>query len=124
MQGRALHDLTLEKSILELKKNQHVGLWSGSVAAVLAVVSALLSIAPFTPAILLTALTLPAAVVAAWLGAWRLAAFGLYWTLLAIIAFPTITPTWLEACIGIFYLLGLVLGAVLYLQYRQAAAGG
>ena len=92
-------------------------------AAVLAVISALLSIAPFTPAIVLTAVTLPAAVIATWFGAWRLGVFGFYWTLLAIIAFPTVTPAWLEASVGAAYLTGLVLGIALYLHYRGVAAG-
>lgn len=95
--------------------------WLGCLAAALALVSALLSIAPFTPAIVLTALTMPAAVIATWLGAWRLGIFSFYWTLLAIIAFPNIAPSRLEASIGLAYPLGLLLGAALYLHYRYAS---
>ncbi|NNF17855.1 MAG: hypothetical protein HKN70_14015 [Gammaproteobacteria bacterium] len=98
------------------------GLWLGWVAAALAAVSALLSIAPFTPAIVLTALTLPGAVAATWLGARRLGVFGFYWIVLAFIAFPTITPSWLEVYVVIAYPLGLVLGVALYLHYRKSSA--
>ena len=122
MQRSDLHNLDLIWSIFDLKNSKQFGFWSGLVAAVLAVVSALLSIAPFTPAVVLTAVILPAAVVATWFGAWRLGVFGFYWTLLAIVAFPTVTPTWLEASFGAAYLIGLALGTVLYLQYRGMTA--
>lgn len=101
--------------------SKRFGFWSGCIASVVAVVSAFLSFAPFTPAVVLTAVTMPAAVVATWLGAWRLGVFSFFWTLLAIIAFPTVTPHALETYIGSAYLFGAVLGAVLYLQYRNAS---
>ena len=123
MRAAALRDLAPGPEILKSKTSKQFGFRTGCVAAVLAVVSALLSIAPFTPAIVLTGLTLPAAAVATWLGAWRLGAFSFYWSLLAIMAFPTITPRWLESSFGVAYLSGLVIGAVLYLHYRRAGPG-
>lgn len=100
---------------------KQLGFWLGFVAALLAVVAAFLSPAPFTPAIVLTVLTMPAALGAVALGAWRLGIFGAYWTLVAIIAFPTITPARLEASFVFAYPLGLLVGGALYLHYRNTS---
>jgi len=112
----------LDGSDLVSNLKQRLGIWLGSVGAMLAVVAAFLTIAPFTPAIVLTVLTMLAAIVAIWFGAWRIGVFGLYWTLVAILAFPNVTPTQLEVALLLAYPFGLVIGGTLFLHYRRSRA--
>ena len=95
----------------------------GIVAATLAVVSALGSVAPFTAAVMLSFFSLPASVLSVWLGAWRLGLFGFYWSLLSMFAFPSVVPPSLERVLFLAFALGLVLGVALYWNfciYRKA----
>lgn len=93
---------------------------SGSVALVLSMIAFVLGIAPLTPAIFLTVITLPLAVLSYILGTRRLALLTTYWIAASFLTVPVSQALQFQ----IDYLLvflgigGLALTAILYFKYR------
>jgi hypothetical protein len=99
---------------------QHFGVWLGSTAALLATVSAFLTLAPFTPAIVTTVFTIPVGIAAISLSAWRVGVLALYWAVVAIMAFPNVIPKQFEVVFLLAYPLGVIFGVALFIHYRKS----
>lgn len=96
-----------------------IGCILGSVSAMLSMLSVFLSSAPFTPAIVVNVLTVPLALVAILVGAWRTGVLTLYWALCAGLALPNVvSAVRIEYLLVLLHLLGGALAVGLFVQYR------
>lgn len=79
--------------------------------------------APFTPAVLLCGVTLPASLVIGVLGAWRLSLIGVWFGFSALIASPMsgVEPFRLDRFMVFVSLVGGILGIILAVHYRRAS---
>ena len=93
----------------------------GSIALVMAMLSFVLSSAPFTPAIALVVLSVPLALFAGLLGSWRLAVVTIYFSIASLFVVPISS----ELSFRIDYLLvlmgvvGAVIGVVLFYEHKR-----
>jgi len=94
------------------------GVLLGSIGALLGAVAAMLSFAPFTPAVFTVLLTAPLGLVAIILGAWRTGLLALYWAGAAILVFPNTLPAGASELSVAAYPVGIILAVVLLFQYR------
>lgn len=95
---------------------------AAAIALVLALLAFALGSAPFTPALLLTAIALPLAALAAWLGAWRQAVLALYFSCAAWAGVPLAQKLSVRIDYSLLFLafLGLVGALVLYCGYEYS----
>ncbi len=79
--------------------------------------------APFTPALFLYFITLPAAVTAIVLGSWRTGFLAVYWIASGIVVFPGVwnPPIGIEFLLMVLFGGGLTIGCALYIQYRSSS---
>lgn len=108
--------LTCALSLYSMSRN--IGLSIGSVASVLAVVSALLSFAPFTPAVVSVIVTVPLGIIAVLLGAGRTGFLSLYWSVTTVVASPNVVPPdWTGLLIAV-YVFGVGLAIGFYIHFK------
>ena len=93
----------------------------GSISAALALTSFILGSAPFTPALVLVFLAVPLALVSGLLGAWRLAAITVYFSIAAWIVVPISRELSfrIDYLLALTALLGAVIGGILYYGYKR-----
>lgn len=98
-----------------------IGCVLGSVAATLSMLSVSLSSAPFTPAIVVNLLSVPLALVAITMGAWRTGFLTLYWALCAALALPNVLSTVrVDYLLVLLHLLGVGASVALFVQHRRS----
>ena len=100
------------------------GLLLGGFATLLSVVAFILGSAPFTPAIALTYVSVPAAFVSYLLGASRLPILAVYFSALTWFTVPLseVLPVRVDYLLALCFVLGCILGVVLYANYRRVRA--
>jgi Na+/H+ antiporter NhaA len=104
--------------------SERIGMFIGSVACILAVASAHLSFAPFTPAIVSVFATVPLGIFAFLLGAKHTGILALYWSAATIVAFPNVVPADWSGILYLVYFFGIGLGISLYIHYRGERVRG
>ena len=95
-----------------------VGCWLGSITFVVAFLSTLLAIAPFTPAAATFLITLPLGLTAYLLGARRMGGLALIWAVLTVLATPNM-PDWVGAIAAACALASLIALPFFWLSYRR-----
>jgi hypothetical protein len=89
--------------------------WLGSLSLFVAVPSALLAFAPFTPAVVTVIATVPLGACAALMGAWRTGCLSVYWGLAAVVASPNLLPDFAGP---LAYTIGVIMAGILLFNYR------
>ena len=100
------------------------GAWLGGIALLLSLIAYALGSAPFSPALILTYISAPAAILAYLLGASRLPILAVYFGALAwyVVPLSEALPIRLDYLLALFFLLGCILGVILYANYRSVRA--
>jgi hypothetical protein len=100
------------------------GVWLGGFALLLSLIAYILGSAPFTPAIVLTYVSVPAAFLTYLLGASRLSILAVYFGALAwfVVPLSEALPIRLDYLLALCFGLGFVLGVFLYANYRRVRA--
>ena len=98
--------------------NSKTGVFLGSLSLIIAIPSAFLAFAPFTPAIVTTVLSAPLALTAIVLGAPRTGLLALLWVLATFAGIPNLPHPAETISVGLA-LLSIALAPVLLLNYRR-----
>ena len=104
-----------------MQHSKKIGRIVGGVALVLAIVSSLLSFAPFTPAVAAVVVTVPLALIAVLLGVWHTGVLALYWSAAIVLVFPEVIPVSWEWLTIVVYAVGICL--TIWLLLRQDKEG-
>ena len=102
-------------------KTARAGCWAGSIGLVIAIPSALLATAPFTPGIVTVGITAPLAICAIWLRAYRTGALAVTWAILTVLALPNM-PDFIGAFALVTALLSIIAMPFLWHNYRHSAS--
>ena len=116
--GPRVRIISVRRHSVATVRRETVGYWMGAIAVSLAVPSAFLTSALFTPAIAAIVITLPLGLVALLMKAWRTGSLAIYWALTSILALPNVSNTaLLSVLLLLAYLVGILAIVVLTRQY-------